>query len=159
MIFIFQAALCKVLLYWLILHLLIIFIYHQMEKWRRKYHHLNFKISKYKITLNACFSYYAFHVSIKTKLNITFIKQISPPVHPSSHVLVKGKYLLQRVSTTTYNAVYHIQGLCIEYCFTGSLIEKNVYKSVWVKSQHNICVYLISIVFPTKILKTKIVKP
>lgn len=54
MIFIFQAALCKVLLYWLILHLLIIFIYHQMGKWSRKYHHPNFKISKYKITLNAC---------------------------------------------------------------------------------------------------------
>lgn len=71
------------------------------------------------------FSHYAFHVSIKTvislRLNITFIKQIPPPVHPSSCVLVKGKYLLQRVSTRTYNAVYHIQGLCIEYCFTGSL--------------------------------------
>lgn len=74
---------------------------------------------------NNFFPHYAFHVSIKTvislRLNITFIKQISPPVHPSSCVLVKGKYLLQRVSTTTYNAVYHIQGLCIEYCFTGSL--------------------------------------
>lgn len=57
MIFIFQAALCKVLLYWLILHLLIIFIYHQMGKWRRKYHHPNFKISKYKITLNACLTF------------------------------------------------------------------------------------------------------
>lgn len=135
-----------------------------MGKWRRKYHHPNFKISKYKITLNACLTFILCFSCINQNCHFIEIKYYIhktnfSPVHPSSHVLVKGKYLLQGVSTTTYNAVYHIQGLCIEYCFTGSLIEKNVYKSVWVKSQHNICVYLISIVFPTKILKTKIVKP
>lgn len=148
-----------------------------MGKGRRKYHHSNFKISKYKIALHAC-------LNGSLKKQIFFFTLCFPCINQNCH-FIEIKYYIHKTnsspSTSKFScscqreifaseSIYNNLQCCVPYPRVVHWIlfhwfsvnnqdRKNVYKSVWVKSQHNICVFLISIVFPTKILRTKTVKP